>query len=155
MVAERVGAAGGPRKVGSFPGCGPGSPVRRLWGEWMNPTAAQSRLETQKQAIIRIDGVSLSFGGVNALSDVSLNVRNDEILAIIGPNGAGKTALLNCISGFYKPQKGEIYFEDTRRLPVSGRTSWPRWASPAPFRTSSSTPASAPRTTSWPPGTSS
>ena len=80
----------------------------------MNPTAAQTRLETQKQAIIRIDGVSLSFGGVNALSDVSLNVRNDEILAIIGPNGAGKTALLNCISGFYKPQKGEIYFGDTR-----------------------------------------
>jgi branched-chain amino acid transport system ATP-binding protein len=70
--------------------------------------------------VIRIDDVSLSFGGVNALSDVSLDVRSEEILAIIGPNGAGKTALLNCISGFYKPQKGEIYFHDkkiTRQRP--------------------------------------
>lgn len=70
--------------------------------------------------VIRIDNVSLSFGGVNALTDVSLDVRNDEILAIIGPNGAGKTALLNCINGFYKPQKGEIYLGDekiTRRRP--------------------------------------
>jgi branched-chain amino acid transport system ATP-binding protein len=45
---------------------------------------------------------------VQALSDVSFDIRNNEILAIIGPNGAGKTALLNCINGFYKPQKGEI-----------------------------------------------
>jgi branched-chain amino acid transport system ATP-binding protein len=45
------------------------------------------------------------------LSDVSLDVRDDEILAVIGPNGAGKTALLNCINGFYKPQEGEISFE--------------------------------------------
>ncbi|MCE5254070.1 MAG: ABC transporter ATP-binding protein [Actinomycetia bacterium] len=69
---------------------------------------------TQHTTVIRIDDISLSFGGVNALSNVSLDVRNDEILAIIGPNGAGKTALLNCISGFYKPQKGEIYFEGQR-----------------------------------------
>jgi branched-chain amino acid transport system ATP-binding protein len=45
------------------------------------------------------------------LSDVSFDIRNNEILAIIGPNGAGKTALLNCINGFYKPQKGEIYLD--------------------------------------------
>jgi branched-chain amino acid transport system ATP-binding protein len=63
---------------------------------------------------IRIDNVSLSFGGVKALIDVSLDIRDNEILAIIGPNGAGKTCLLNCINGFYKPQKGEIYFEDRR-----------------------------------------
>ena len=63
---------------------------------------------------MRVDDVSLSFGGVNALSGVSLEVKSDEILAIIGPNGAGKTALLNCISGFYKPQKGEIYFHGTK-----------------------------------------
>lgn len=72
------------------------------------------------QTIIRIDNVSLSFGGVNALSNVSLDVFNNQILAIIGPNGAGKTALFNCISGFYKPQKGEIYFEGrkiTRQRP--------------------------------------
>lgn len=63
---------------------------------------------------IRIENLSLSFGGVKALIDVSLNVRDNEILAIIGPNGAGKTCLLNCINGFYKPQRGEVYFEDRR-----------------------------------------
>jgi branched-chain amino acid transport system ATP-binding protein len=70
--------------------------------------------------VMRIDDVSLSFGGVKALSDIDLDVRSDEILAVIGPNGAGKTALLNCISGFYKPQSGEIYFQDkkiTRQRP--------------------------------------
>ncbi|MCX8032195.1 MAG: ABC transporter ATP-binding protein [Thermoleophilia bacterium] len=76
--------------------------------------------EASEDPIIRIDDISLSFGGVNALSSVSLDVRRNEILAIIGPNGAGKTALLNCITGFYKPQKGEIYFEGhkiTRQRP--------------------------------------
>lgn len=63
---------------------------------------------------IRIDNVSLSFGGTKALIDVSLDIRDHEILAIIGPNGAGKTCILNCINGFYKPQKGEIYFEGER-----------------------------------------
>ena len=67
-----------------------------------------------KDTVLRVEDVSLSFGGVNALSSVSLDVRSDEILAVIGPNGAGKTALFNCISGFYKPQKGEIYFHGTK-----------------------------------------
>ena len=67
-----------------------------------------------KETVLRIDDVSLSFGGVNALTRVSLDVKSNEILAIIGPNGAGKTALLNCISGFYKPQKGEIYFHENK-----------------------------------------
>ncbi len=64
-----------------------------------------------KTSILRIENLTLRFGGVAALTDVSLDVRNNEILAIIGPNGAGKTALLNCINGFYKPQKGEIYYD--------------------------------------------
>jgi len=63
---------------------------------------------------MRIDGLSLSFGGVHALLEISLDIRDNEILAIIGPNGAGKTALLNCINGFYKPQEGEIYYDDQR-----------------------------------------
>jgi branched-chain amino acid transport system ATP-binding protein len=63
---------------------------------------------------LRIENLMLSFGGVHALSDVSLDVGDHEILAIIGPNGAGKTALLNCISGFYKPQQGEIYYDGQR-----------------------------------------
>ncbi len=68
-------------------------------------------METDRQVTLRIDNLSLSFGGVTALNRVSMDIRDDEILAIIGPNGAGKTALLNCINGFYKPQKGEIYYE--------------------------------------------
>ncbi len=69
-------------------------------------------MTNEKPVRIRIENLSLSFGGVNALNDVSLEIRDNEILAIIGPNGAGKTCLLNCINGFYKPQKGEIYFDN-------------------------------------------
>jgi branched-chain amino acid transport system ATP-binding protein len=68
-------------------------------------------VDTAGQVKLRIDNLFLSFGGVSALLDVSMEVRDKEILAIIGPNGAGKTALLNCISGFYKPQKGEIVYD--------------------------------------------
>jgi branched-chain amino acid transport system ATP-binding protein len=68
-------------------------------------------VETDRQVKLRIDNLSLSFGGIKALIGVSMDIRDNEILAIIGPNGAGKTALLNCINGFYKPQKGEIYYE--------------------------------------------
>ena len=67
-----------------------------------------------KPVKIKIENISLSFGGVKALVDVSTEIRDKEILAIIGPNGAGKTALLNCINGFYKPQKGEIYLDDKK-----------------------------------------
>ena len=67
-------------------------------------------MENDRQVKIRIDNLMLNFGGVYALDQVSLDVRDNEILAIIGPNGAGKTALLNCINGFYKPQEGEIYY---------------------------------------------
>jgi branched-chain amino acid transport system ATP-binding protein len=68
-------------------------------------------VKTDKQVRLRVDQLSLSFGGVKALTEVSLDIRDNEILAIIGPNGAGKTALLNCINGFYKPQKGEIHYD--------------------------------------------
>jgi len=68
-------------------------------------------MQTDGQIKLRIESLSLSFGGVNALSDVSLDIRDNEILAVIGPNGAGKTALLNCINGFYKPQRGAILYD--------------------------------------------
>jgi branched-chain amino acid transport system ATP-binding protein len=71
-------------------------------------------VETDGQVRLRIDSLSLSFGGVSALVDLSIAIRDNEILAIIGPNGAGKTALLNCINGFYKPQRGEIYYDGRR-----------------------------------------
>ncbi len=63
---------------------------------------------------LEIDNVFLAFGGVQALSGVSLEVKQSEIAAIIGPNGAGKTSLLNCVSGLYHPQDGEIRFYNGR-----------------------------------------
>ena len=68
-------------------------------------------METADQIKLQIEKISLNFGGATVLSDVSLDIREKEILAIIGPNGAGKTCILNCINGFYKPEKGEIYYE--------------------------------------------
>lgn len=59
---------------------------------------------------LQVSGLQLSFGGVMALADIDCHVKQNEILAVIGPNGAGKTCLLNCISGFYHPQQGEIIF---------------------------------------------
>ena len=60
--------------------------------------------------ILDLNNISLSFGGVNALTDISFNVREHEIRAIIGPNGAGKSSMFNVINGVYVPQKGEITF---------------------------------------------
>lgn len=61
--------------------------------------------------MLTAEGISLSFGGIEALVDVDVDVRQGEIFAIIGPNGAGKTSFFNCVNGFYRPQKGSIYFE--------------------------------------------
>jgi branched-chain amino acid transport system ATP-binding protein len=60
--------------------------------------------------ILEVDGVSLHFGGIRAVDDVSLVVREHEVYALVGPNGAGKTSLLNCINGFYRPQEGSVRF---------------------------------------------
>jgi branched-chain amino acid transport system ATP-binding protein len=65
--------------------------------------------------ILSADHISLSFGGVRALSEVTLEIREHEILAIIGPNGAGKTSMLNVINGFYHPQQGTITFKGATR----------------------------------------
>lgn len=61
--------------------------------------------------ILNVEDVSLSFGGVNALGNVSFDVYEGEVRAIIGPNGAGKSSMLNCINGFYKPTEGTITFK--------------------------------------------
>ncbi len=65
--------------------------------------------------LLAVDHVSLSFGGVKAITDVSFDIRKGEIRAIIGPNGAGKTSMLNVINGFYHPQKGQITFKGLTR----------------------------------------
>jgi len=66
-------------------------------------------------ALLSVENVSLSFGGVRAIRDVSFDIRKGEIRAIIGPNGAGKTSLLNVINGFYHPQEGRITFKGATR----------------------------------------
>ena len=58
--------------------------------------------------ILDVKNISLSFGGVKALTDISFDLREHEIRAIIGPNGAGKSSMLNCINGVYQPQQGSI-----------------------------------------------
>jgi len=65
--------------------------------------------------LLTVEGVSLAFGGVKAISDVSFDIRKGEIRAIIGPNGAGKTSMLNVINGFYHPQAGRITFKGRTR----------------------------------------
>ena len=60
--------------------------------------------------ILDVQNISLSFGGVKALTDISFDVREHEVRAIIGPNGAGKSSMLNCINGVYQPQAGTIAF---------------------------------------------
>ena len=65
--------------------------------------------------LMELEGIGLAFGGLTALDDVSFDIREGEIRALIGPNGAGKSSMLNVISGFYRPQKGEIRFEGARR----------------------------------------
>jgi branched-chain amino acid transport system ATP-binding protein len=62
--------------------------------------------------LLEVRNVSLAFGGVRALSDVSFDVRRREVRAIIGPNGAGKSSMLNVLNGVYHPQQGTIRFED-------------------------------------------
>ncbi len=65
--------------------------------------------------MLRVDNVTLTFGGVKAITDVSFNINEGEIRAIIGPNGAGKTSMLNVINGFYHPQEGTITWRGKQR----------------------------------------
>jgi branched-chain amino acid transport system ATP-binding protein len=78
-------------------------------------THSASSQRTAGEVILAVDGVSLAFGGVKAVTDVSFDVRKGEIRAIIGPNGAGKTSMLNIINGFYHPQQGTITFKGQKR----------------------------------------
>jgi branched-chain amino acid transport system ATP-binding protein len=65
----------------------------------------------ENETILEVNDISISFGGIQALTDISLGVRGSEILGLIGPNGAGKTVLLNCINGVYVPARGTILFK--------------------------------------------
>jgi branched-chain amino acid transport system ATP-binding protein len=77
--------------------------------------ATETRRSRIGDVILSVEHVSLSFGGVIALSDVSLDVRRGEVCAIIGPNGAGKSSLLNVLNGVYHPRQGTVTFKGVRR----------------------------------------
>jgi branched-chain amino acid transport system ATP-binding protein len=67
-------------------------------------------------ALLKVEKLFISFGGIQALAGVDLELEGSDILAVIGPNGSGKTTLFNCISGVYKPNRGKINFEDKSLL---------------------------------------
>lgn len=77
--------------------------------------AAELPQRTFGDTILKVDNVSLSFGAVKAIIDVSLDIKERQVFAIIGPNGAGKTSMLNCINGVYHPQEGAITFRGEKR----------------------------------------
>jgi len=74
------------------------------------PSIFISKQPEEKRAELEVKNLSLNFGGVVALDSVDLSLHTGELLAVIGPNGAGKTSLLNCVTGYYRAQKGRIIF---------------------------------------------
>ncbi len=68
--------------------------------------------------VMEMKNITLRFGGVVAIKDISFDIREGEIRAIIGPNGAGKSSMLNVISGFYHPQEGEVWYRGSKRPPM-------------------------------------
>lgn len=78
---------------------------------------------SSQQSVLKVENVSLQFGGLHALKDVSFSVKTGELFSIIGPNGAGKTSMLNCISGRYKPTQGSIFLnsKDLSKETINGR----------------------------------
>jgi len=68
--------------------------------------------------VMEMRGITLRFGGVEAIKNISFDIREGEVRAIIGPNGAGKSSMLNVISGFYNPQEGEVYYKGKQRPPM-------------------------------------
>jgi len=74
------------------------------------PRIFTSARPDDRKAELEVKNISLRFGGITALNEIDLAVHTGELVAIIGPNGAGKTSLLNCITGYYKPQEGRLFF---------------------------------------------
>jgi len=77
--------------------------------------SAAVKAASEPEVLLAVESVSLAFGGVQAIRNVSFDIHKGEIRAIIGPNGAGKTSMLNCINGFYQPQEGTITFKGVKR----------------------------------------
>ena len=83
-----------------------------------NIVGAEALSVDHSEIILEVRGITLRFGGVSAIEDISFNVREGEVRAIIGPNGAGKSSMLNVINGFYHPQEGEVWFRNKIRGPM-------------------------------------
>ncbi|WP_079435004.1 ABC transporter ATP-binding protein [Zoogloea sp. LCSB751] len=71
--------------------------------------------------LLAVEGISLSFGGVKAVTDISFAVRSGEICSLIGPNGAGKSSLLNVINGVYRPQQGRVVYDGVASMRITPR----------------------------------
>ena len=61
------------------------------------------------KSLLKVDNLTMKFGGLTAIDNLSFSANNNEITSIIGPNGAGKTTVFNCLTGFYKPTDGEMF----------------------------------------------
>ena len=85
--------------------------------------------------LMEMKNITLSFGGVKAITDISFDIKEGEIRAIIGPNGAGKSSMLNVISGFYIPQQGEVWYQ-VQSVHRCGLMKSPVKGLPGHFRTS-------------------
>ncbi len=80
-----------------------------------NNASSPVKAERGRDVIMEVRNITLRFGGVVAIKDVSFDIREGEVRAIIGPNGAGKSSMLNVINGFYHPQEGEVWFHGEKR----------------------------------------
>ena len=89
--------------------------ARRRRAERMRMRRARRQRALFNEVLLSVENISLSFGGVKALTDISFDIMKGEIRAIIGPNGAGKSSMLNCINGFYHPQQGAITYKGVKR----------------------------------------
>ena len=81
-------------------------------------TSATEDGRTIGPVILEVKDITLKFGGVTAIQNISFDIREGEVRAIIGPNGAGKSSMLNVINGFYHPQEGEVWFKNELRAPM-------------------------------------
>ncbi|MDF2698669.1 MAG: Branched-chain amino acid transport ATP-binding protein LivG [Haloplasmataceae bacterium] len=70
--------------------------------------------ELSNDIVLQVDNLSIAFGGLKAVDNLSFNIKKNEIFGLIGPNGAGKTTVFNCITQFYRPNNGEVYFRTKR-----------------------------------------
>src|SRR5690554_7607238 len=80
----------------------------------MSLTSTLTSTPNQNEVVLACNNISRWFGGLHAVKHVSMEIRKGEILGLVGPNGSGKTTAVNAITGFFPPQKGEIWFGDTQ-----------------------------------------